>query len=81
MSFVINRLVKDTDRNGNPETFLELAINDDLGAYAYGKWLNPVEQEMFVSDESTINVIAESLIPAAHIQRARSIAAENTQSV
>jgi hypothetical protein len=76
MSYTINRLIKEHDLQGNPETFLELTINDDLGAYAYGHWLNSAEQNMFVNDESTINNIAEILLEAAHAQRIIDIASE-----
>ena len=76
MSFTINRLIKEHDSQGNPETFLELIITDDLGTYPYGHWLNTAEQDMFVSDETTITAISESLLASAHANRVINIAAE-----
>jgi len=50
MSYIINRLVKNNDSQGNEEVFVEIMITDDLGTYGFGHWLNHSEYDTFKAD-------------------------------
>lgn len=61
MTYIINRLIKTKNREGDDEIFIELSITDDLGIYNYGKWilnedLNLIKNE-FGNDFGVFNTL------------------------
>ena len=51
------------------EIFFNMEINDDLGFYNFGKWLNSEEQALVREDEAHINAIAESYLAEARANK------------
>jgi hypothetical protein len=50
MNYRIQRVIKSKSREGDEELFIHIAIDDDLGLYAFGKWLTPKEIKEIVKD-------------------------------
>ena len=53
MTYQIIRLEKSYNRENIEEIFLALEINDDLGSYNHGKWLNQLQYNNIKNEQNT----------------------------
>lgn len=63
--YSINRLIKENNREGQEEIFCEIIIEDEIGKYAFGHWLNQNEYAMYQEDETMIDAIMSNYLAQA----------------
>ena len=61
------------------EIFFNMGINDDLGFYNFGKWLNNEEQALVHEDEANINTIAEGYLAEARANKEADLQAQEEE--
>ena len=62
----IARIEKSKSREGIDEVFIAIEIEDELGKYNYGHWLNQEELDSYSKNEANIDSIVES-----HLEKAK----------
>ena len=58
------------------EVFFNMEINDELGFYNFGKWLNAEECILVREDDANINAIAESYLAEARANKEADLQAQ-----
>lgn len=58
------------------EVFFNMEINDDLGFYNFGKWINEEECALVREDENNINAIAEGYLAEARVNKEADLQAQ-----
>ena len=76
--FKINRKEERLSREGKPEMFISILINDDLGEYNFGHWLTSAEYEAYKANNDVLDSIAQNYLPQA---RANYEASLNTEEL
>ena len=72
MAYEVNRL-----EIFSGEVFFNMEINDDLGFYNFGKWLNAEECILVREDEANINAIAEGYLVEARTNKEADLQAQH----
>ena len=77
----IARIEKSKSREEKDEVFIAIEIEDELGKYNYGHWLNKEEIVSYSADVENITVIAESYLVKAKADYTESLNAPEPEDI